>query len=69
MINTVREAAFVGTYFFCYEGYKEEFRRVFNWIENFVLSSGNDDNGHSSSFLTTVAVPRQADLRGLPLGQ
>ena len=37
-INTVREAAFVGTYFFCYEGYKEVFRRLFDWIENFSKS-------------------------------
>jgi hypothetical protein len=60
VINTVREAAFVGTYFFCYEGYKEEFRRLFN----FVLSSGNVDKGHSSSFSTSVAVPMAGGFAG-----
>jgi len=64
VINTVREAAFVGTYFFCYEGYKEDFRRLFDWIENFVLSSGNDDNGHSSSFSKYIAVPMAGGFAG-----
>ena len=63
-INTVREAAFVGTYFFCYEGYKEVFRRLFDWIENFVLSSGNDDNGPSSSFSKSIAVPMAGGFAG-----
>ncbi|KAL7537079.1 hypothetical protein ACHAXR_007568 [Thalassiosira sp. AJA248-18] len=45
VINTIREAAFVGTYFFCYEGYKGEFR---NMIWN------NADEG---SWSTSLAIP------------
>lgn len=53
-INTVREAAFVGAYFFFYEGYKEEFRRSLLGMEKLLASgSGEIDN---SSFSTSVAI-------------
>lgn len=62
IINTVRESAFVGTYFFCYEGYKEDFCWLFNWIENFVLSSGNDNL--NSSFSKSIAIPMAGGFAG-----
>ncbi|EED94392.1 predicted protein [Thalassiosira pseudonana CCMP1335] len=42
VINTVREAAFVGTYFFCYEGYKGEFK-------------SNNDTSYASSLAIPMA--------------
>jgi solute carrier family 25 carnitine/acylcarnitine transporter 20/29 len=61
-INTVREAAFVGAYFFFYEGYKEEFRRSLLGLEKLVASgSGKIDN---SSFSTSVAIPLAGGCAG-----
>ena len=70
VINTIREAAFVGTYFFCYEGYKCEFRKILSGVEKTILDGswkksgihsttdgiiGEDDN--QSSSITSLAIP------------
>jgi solute carrier family 25 carnitine/acylcarnitine transporter 20/29 len=61
-INTVREAGFVGAYFFFYEGYKEEFRRSLLGLERLMFLG--DDNSHNSSFATSVAVPLAGGFAG-----
>lgn len=65
VINTIREAAFVGTYFFCYEGYKGEFR---NLLLGLPLFSGNDklnmNTGEDGSWSTSLAVPMAGGCAG-----
>lgn len=69
VINTIREAAFVGTYFFCYEGYKGEFRNLLAGLEKLIWSSA--DNGRSespnscdSSWSTSLAIPLAGGCAG-----
>mmetsp|Transcript_22130 Transcript_22130/g.46689 ORF Transcript_22130/g.46689 Transcript_22130/m.46689 type:complete len:363 (+) Transcript_22130:246-1334(+) len=65
VINTLREAAFVGTYFFCYEGYKREFH-------NFLLSIGEMigkteeslDESQGSPSSTALAIPMAGGCAG-----
>jgi solute carrier family 25 carnitine/acylcarnitine transporter 20/29 len=61
-INTVREAAFVGAYFFFYEGYKEEFRRSLLGLEKVMFSGAG--KSHNSSFSTSVAIPLAGGFAG-----
>jgi solute carrier family 25 carnitine/acylcarnitine transporter 20/29 len=61
-INTVREAGFVGAYFFFYEGYKEEFRRSLLGLEKLMFRG--DDSSHNASFSSSVAVPLAGGLAG-----
>lgn len=64
-INTIREAAFVGTYFFCYEGYKTEFQKLLASIENRISSSNNANNRQESShWSTTFAIPMAGGCAG-----
>mmetsp|Transcript_18308 Transcript_18308/g.39571 ORF Transcript_18308/g.39571 Transcript_18308/m.39571 type:complete len:392 (+) Transcript_18308:43-1218(+) len=69
VINTIREAAFVGTYFFCYEGYKGEFRNMILGIEK-LLSTSVDNNTststdcHDSSWSTSLAIPMAGGCAG-----
>lgn len=57
MINTVREACFVGTYFFCYEGMKQEFQRRLVKMERRLLPSSKEEIWSS-----TFAVPMAGEL-------
>ena len=59
LINTVREAAFVGTYFFCYEGYKCEFIKLLSGINH--LFRGN--SADTSSWETSFAIPMAVSLK------
>ena len=61
LINTVREAAFVGTYFFMYEGYKSEFRTMLMGIEKRFSKS---DNTNNSSWSTSFAIPMAGGCAG-----
>jgi len=60
LINTVREAAFVGTYFFCYEGYKCEFIKLLSGINH--LFRGN--SADTSSWETSFAIPMAGGCAG-----
>jgi len=59
MINTVREACFVGTYFFCYEGMKQEFQRRLVKMERRLLPSSKEEIWSS-----TFAVPMAGGIAG-----
>ena len=61
-INTVREAAFVGAYFFCYEGYKREFHSLIQRLE--VITSLRSDNSRSDSVATSLAIPMAGGCAG-----
>ena len=65
VINTVREAAFVGTYFFCYEGFKQEFRNGLIRLENMIRgqSEGVSDQ-HRGSWATSFAIPMAGGCAG-----
>ena len=64
VINTIREAAFVGTYFFCYEGFKGEFQRLLLSVENMVRS-GEDRPAHNdASWSTSFAIPMAGGCAG-----
>ncbi len=62
VINTVRETAFVGAYFFCYEGYKEEFYSFFQRLENIASFRSND--GQSDSVAMSLAIPLAGGCAG-----
>jgi len=62
-INTIREAAFVGTYFFCYEGYKTEFQQLLMRIEKYI-NPNTSNNNHGSSWSTTFAIPISGGFAG-----
>lgn len=64
VINTIREAAFVGMYFYCYEGYKVEFKRLIGTVETLwgdVTSTTPDNvvsgNNLNESLATSLAIP------------
>mmetsp|Transcript_1051 Transcript_1051/g.2185 ORF Transcript_1051/g.2185 Transcript_1051/m.2185 type:complete len:379 (+) Transcript_1051:132-1268(+) len=67
-INTIREAAFVGTYFFCYEGYKSEFRKLLlqfgNGLGRNVNNAKPKSNLESSSSITSLAIPMAGGCAG-----
>jgi len=64
VINTFREAAFVGTYFFCYEGYKAEFRQLLLGIDNLICSSVDNTNNCKTPWFTPLAVPMAGGCAG-----
>ena len=55
VINTIREAAFVGAYFFCYEGFKCEFKKLLMEAEKMFSSNKSYGNGWSSSLAVPIA--------------
>ena len=59
VINTIREAAFVGMYFYCYEGFKIEFKSLIGRAENLStnLFSSHTENSYSESFVQSLAIP------------
>jgi solute carrier family 25 carnitine/acylcarnitine transporter 20/29 len=59
VINTIREAAFVGMYFYCYEGFKVEFKSIIGCTEKFWRSSFDfaTDNPEQESLATSLAIP------------
>ena len=57
LINSIREACFVGTYFFCYEGMKLEFQRLLAKMESRLLPSSKEGKWSS-----TFAVPMAGEL-------
>jgi len=62
-INTVREAAFVGAYFFCYEGYKGEFQSMIQRLENIMLC--RSDSASQADFVaTSLAIPMAGGCAG-----
>ena len=59
VINTIREAAFVGMYFYCYEGFKVEFTKMISSGKNFwrnTFPSAADMN-EADSLATSLAIP------------
>ena len=74
VINTIREAAFVGAYFFCYEGFKCEFKKLLMEAEKMFSSNKScrnnpssmsvvDDN-NSSSWASSLSVPIAGGFAG-----
>ena len=59
LINTIREAAFVGMYFFCYEGYKFEFQKLLSGLEHLIRADTAEsaNNNDTSSWSTSFAIP------------
>lgn len=65
VINTIREAAFVGAYFFCYEGYKCEFAKLLLEGDRLLASmSGSYSSNSDSSWATSLAVPIAGGFSG-----
>ena len=74
VINTIREAAFVGAYFFCYEGFKCEFKKLLMEAEKMFSSNksyGNNpssmsvvDDSDNSSWSSSLSVPLAGGLAG-----
>lgn len=73
VINTVREAAFVGTYFFCYEGYKGEFKMLISNLERMWQSVWRTDNtnrneskksNNDTSYASSLAIPMAGGFAG-----
>lgn len=59
VINTIREAAFVGMYFYCYEGFKVEFKHIIGngeklWRSTIYAASNNQEQ---ESLATSLAIP------------
>mmetsp|Transcript_8628 Transcript_8628/g.15224 ORF Transcript_8628/g.15224 Transcript_8628/m.15224 type:complete len:328 (-) Transcript_8628:34-1017(-) len=64
VINTIREAAFVGTYFFCYEGYKSEFRKLLLGIDKQIWNNADSPNSHDAPWSTTLSIPMAGGCAG-----
>lgn len=67
VINTVREAAFVGTYFFCYEGYKTEFRKLLSGVDTLIrgnAGSSNTSHEDAAPWSKTLAIPMAGGCSG-----
>lgn len=66
VINTIREAAFVGAYFYCYEGYKCEFKKLLLEGDRLLSSmSGNNYSSRSdSSWATSLSIPIAGGFSG-----
>ncbi|KAL7482081.1 hypothetical protein ACHAW6_007775 [Cyclotella cf. meneghiniana] len=71
VINTIREAAFVGMYFYCYEGYKCEFKRLISTAEKLsggVSYSSSADSACESnvceSYAASLAIPMAGGCAG-----
>ena len=52
----------MGTYFFCYEGFKGEFSKLLSWLES--LAFRNPDKQKDSSLSTTFAIPMAGGCAG-----
>ena len=59
VINTVREAAFVGMYFYCYEGFKVEFTNAIGNAEKLSRSllKPHISDSAQETFTTSLAIP------------
>ncbi|KAL3782979.1 hypothetical protein HJC23_003135 [Cyclotella cryptica] len=71
VINTIREAAFVGMYFYCYEGYKCEFKKIISTAEKLcggALFSSSADSANESklceSYAASLAIPLAGGCAG-----
>lgn len=74
VINTIREAAFVGAYFYCYEGYKCELKnlmmegdKLFTYVSYGNKSSPRSnvvDAKNDSSWSTSLAIPIAGGFAG-----
>ena len=65
VINTIREAAFVGAYFFCYEGYKTEFTKLLLAGDEALGSlMGNSSSNRDHSWATSLAIPIAGGFSG-----
>jgi len=65
VINTLREAAFVGTYFFCYEGYKSEFRKMLSGLESLILHRTDSQISHGDALWSnSLAIPMAGGCAG-----
>ena len=66
VINTIREAAFVGAYFFCYEGYKVEFTKLLLAGDRLLssMSSNNYSSNRDVSWATSLAIPIAGGFSG-----
>lgn len=62
VVNTIREAAFVGMYFYCYEGFKVEFKNLIGMAERLwqtIVFQSEPENysNNTESFATSLAIP------------
>ena len=59
VINTVREAAFVGMYFYCYEGFKVEFKNAIGNAEKLSRSvlQRHEGDSDSETYASSLAIP------------
>lgn len=57
VINTIREAAFVGMYFYCYEGFKVQFKCLIGSAEMFWRTSFQSDTNNQDSLASSLAIP------------
>ncbi|KAL7551180.1 hypothetical protein ACHAWF_014389 [Thalassiosira exigua] len=64
VINTVREGFFVGTYFFCYEGYKGEFQTALSGLQNLVLGGAERSISGDDFWFTSLAIPMAGGCAG-----
>ncbi|KAL7429343.1 hypothetical protein ACHAXM_002661 [Skeletonema potamos] len=65
VVNTIREAAFVGAYFFCYEGYKCEFQKLLLEGDRLLSSMGHNYSSTSdSSWASSLAIPIAGGFSG-----
>lgn len=65
VINTIREAAFVGMYFYCYEGFKVEFKSLIGRAERlFSQSTLTSDINKTESIATSIAIPIAGGFAG-----
>ncbi|KAL7457987.1 hypothetical protein ACHAWC_011257, partial [Mediolabrus comicus] len=66
VINTIREAAFVGAYFFCYEGFKCEFKKDSDnsWSSSLSVPLAGGLAGATSWFLTFPMDCVRAGVQG-----
>jgi len=66
VINTIREAAFVCAYFFCYEGYKCQFAKLLLEGDRLLSSTSISSNSSNSdsSWATSLAIPIAGGFSG-----
>lgn len=57
-INTIREAAFVSMYFYCYEGFKVEFKSLIGRAKKlFSRNTLTSDSNNTELIATSIAIP------------
>lgn len=67
VVNTIREASFLGPYFFFYEGFRETFRSISlhpSGNSSIATSSRSSSNNNKAISVTTLAVPLAGGLSG-----